>query len=106
MVTLCRYDIMRNGGRNTKSLAYFIVLQSEYSRTTELVIVAPIYTVDFNGLLVDKIHISVVIEEISLVISLEELGAVSAHNFSGRIGNFDELDCDIGKGLDFLLKGI
>jgi CcdB protein len=105
-MALQRYDVLHNNGRNQTSLPCFIVLQSEYSRTSELVIVAPIFAADYHGALISKIHISIEIEAMPMVISLEEFGAISARNLGKNMGNFSQFDCEIGKGLDFLLKGI
>jgi hypothetical protein len=106
LVTLRQFDVLRNKGRNAKSLPYFVIIQSGYSIARDLVIVAPAYAEASFGAKIEKLHLGMRFEEEWLVLALEEMGAVAIRHLGQKAGNIEDMKYEIGKGLDFLLKGI
>jgi hypothetical protein len=106
LVTLRQFDVLRNKGRNAKTLPYFVIVQSDYSIARDLVIVVPAYAESSFGAKIEKLHLSAKFDEAFLVLALEEMGAVSIRHLGEKVGNIENINYEIGKGLDFLLKGI
>jgi CcdB protein len=106
LVTLRQFDLLRNEGRHAKTLPYFVVVQSSYSIARDLVIVVPAYAESSFGAKIEKLHLSTNFEGELLVLALEEMGAVSIRHLGQKVGNIEDMNYKIVKGLDFLLKGI
>jgi toxin CcdB len=104
---MAQFDVYRNTNAATRGhTPYILDVQADVMSVLPTRLVCPVRLV--SGLRIgpiERIHLTVTIEDEQCVVFLSELTAVPASIVGGRLGSFQRYRQDIIAGIDLLITG-
>jgi toxin CcdB len=100
-----QFDVFANPSLRSRDEApYVVVLQSHHAGDLPSAVVAPLYRAEAFDVLT-KLSVEVRCDDLDLVVSIPELGAISTAMLHRKINNLAAYEDDIPRAVDRLFTG-